>query len=98
MEFRIDYDPEAFRVGTGSAEGDPVPEAVRRGMTAIADRLQTALDRVFRSHAGRPVDEVAEQVRVVSAADGFELTQEDVAVCARTIAEGRRLDVSVGYH
>ena len=97
MDFRIDYDPEAFLGGEGPGDADPVPDAIGRGMAAIADRLQAALDEVFESHSGRPADEVAEEVRRITAEHGFELAEDDVSVSAETIAGGRRMSVSVGY-
>lgn len=92
MEFSIRYDPDAFAGGA-----DMVTGAVREGMDAIAARLAGALDEVFASHAGRPVAEVAARLREAAAARGFDLAEEDVAVCADTISAGRRMSVDVGW-
>ena len=91
MEFRIDYDPEAF----GGSDG--VDAAVHQGMVNIAQRLQSALDEVYETHAGRPPAEVEDRLRVAASDRGFDLDEDDLRSCVWAISEGRRVDVSVEY-
>jgi hypothetical protein len=64
----------------------------------IAPVIQQALDDIYRTHEGKPVDEVklALQHRWATNGEGWELTDPHLSAYAEVISEGRRIEMQVG--
>jgi biotin-(acetyl-CoA carboxylase) ligase len=71
---------------------------VEQGMREnVAPEVQRALDDIYQTHKGEPVEQVksALQQRWASIGQGWNLTDPNLTAYAQAISEGRRIEVRV---
>lgn len=86
----VKFDSESF----GENLKQAVYERAREAMAEHGAEMQAIFDSVFDSFQGRPVDEVAAEIRR-RVSGRWDLTKEHVARYAEGISEGRRVKVEV---
>lgn len=86
----VKFDSESF----GENLKQAVYERAREAMAEQGAEMQAMFDSVFDSFQGRPIDEVAAEIRR-RATGRWNLTDAHVARYAEGISEGRRVKVEV---
>jgi hypothetical protein len=70
-----------------------VQAAARKAVEDKAEEMERTLDAVFRSHAGKPVDQVMPRLRAAARSAGWKFTAADLRVYADAISQGKRIAV-----
>jgi hypothetical protein len=73
-----------------------VGKAVNDAMKDVAKDAQRAVDRVHRSHSGRPVNQVMSQLRSAARSLGWKASDADLRPMAEAISEGRKVTLQPG--
>jgi hypothetical protein len=68
-----------------------VEKAANKAVKVAAKNAQRVLDRVHRSHAGRPVNDVMARLRSAARSAGWKFTDGELRPYAEAISQGTRV-------